>query len=485
MKIKTGMLVLAIFLQGCVSDFEKKYDSESQVQQNFKNATTQDESKAKPYIKYDSAFIGKKVTYSVEQQRVMGKHVKISSYEPATLAVIMDAVSAQTGISYRINSSALGGKGGAAASDSSWDVARSVKFDGTFEQFINYISSLYDVSPKLDNHNVLKINVYETYVIKLDFYGENNKTETTLDLAGNEATSSGGLTGKTETKFESSFWEDVEDMAKNYISSGNYNIFKDSSILMVNSRPSEYEALNKSLEKYKADNNRQFIVTYKIFTLDKNKVNQLSAGVNLKFNDGTSTMNITSSLLESLTGGMSAGWKNSNIDINGGLDALYKLTGDRSLQSGSFITRNNMAIPLNMTKSQNYVSGKTRTTDDNGEVNVDVETSSVVTGTSFIITPRVLSDGRIEVVSGFTKRYLEGIDVYDDVQLPNVSTTESFNSSIIMPGDLLMVAKYELKGETGGLEYQVLGVGDKTENESATVVMVVGVDYYRQPITSR
>lgn len=485
MKIKTGMLVLAIFLQGCVSDFEKKYDSESQVQQTFKNATTQDESKAKPYIKYDSAFIGKKVTYSVEQQRVMGKHVKISSYEPATLAVIMDAVSAQTGISYRINGSALGGKGGAAATDSSWDVARSVKFDGTFEQFINYISSLYDVSPKLDNHNVLKINVYETYVIKLDFYGENNKTETTLDLAGNEATSSGGLTGKTETKFESSFWEDVEDMAKNYISSGNYNIFKDSSILMVNSRPSEYEALNKSLEKYKADNNRQFIITYKIFTLDKNKVNQLSAGVNLKFNDGTSTMNITSSLLESLTGGMSAGWKNSNIDINGGLDALYKLTGDRSLQSGSFITRNNMAIPLNMTKSQNYVSGKTRTTDDNGEVNVDVETSSVVTGTSFIITPRVLSDGRIEVVSGFTKRYLEGIDVYDDVQLPNVSTTESFNSSIIMPGDLLMVAKYELKGETGGLEYQVLGVGDKTENESATVVMVVGVDYYRQPITSR
>ena len=102
MKIKTGLLILAIFLQGCVSDFEEKYDSENQIQKHFKDATTQDESKAKPYIKYDRAYIGKKVDYSVEQQRIMGKHVKISSYEPATLAVIMDAVSAQTGISYRI-----------------------------------------------------------------------------------------------------------------------------------------------------------------------------------------------------------------------------------------------------------------------------------------------------------------------------------------------------------------------------------------------
>ncbi len=71
------------------------------------------------------------------------------------------------------------------------------------------------------------------------------------------------------------------------------------------------------------------------------------------------------------------------------------------------------------------------------------------------------------------------------MQLPSVSTTESFNSSIIMPGDLLMVAKYDMKDENGGLQYQVLGVNDNSNDASATVVMVIGVDYYRQPITSR
>lgn len=484
MKLKTGVLLLAFLLQGCVSKFEEKYDVEKKVEQHSTDATKIDSAKTKPFTKYDSAFLGKKVQYSVEQQKVMGKHVKIASYEPTSLTTIMDAVSAQTGISFRINSSAIS-KSSKGAADDSWDKPHSVRFDGSFEEFMNYIASLYDVSVTLDKSNILKINVFETYVLRLDFYGENNTSETTLDLSGNEATSSGGLTGKTETKFESSFWDDVEGMAENYVTSGNYNIFKDSSILMVNSRPSEYEALSRALEKYKADNSRQFIVTYRIYILDKAKEKQLGGGLDFSFADPHNTINISSSLLQNLTGGISAGWKNSHIDINTGLDALYKLTGSESLQSGSFITRNNMSVPLNMTQSQFYVSSRTRTTDDNGEVNVDVETSEIVTGTSFIITPRVLSDGRIEVVSGFTKRFLNSIDEYDDVQLPNVSTTESFNSSIIKPGDLLVVGKFDVKSVKDGLQYQILGASDDTNEGTSTVLMVVGVDYYRQPITSR
>lgn len=484
MKLKTGVLLLAFLSQGCVSDFNKKYDIDKKMSEQTSDTTTTDSAKTKPYIKYNSAFLGKKVEYSVEQQKVMSKHVKIASYEPTPLSTIMEAVSAQTGISFRINASAIGGKK-SRADDDSWDTPRSVQFNGSFEDFMSYISSLYDVSTKLDENNVLKINVFDTYVMRLDFYGENNKSETTLDLSGNEATSSGGLTGKSETKFESSFWDDVKDMAENYVTSGNYTLFKDSSTLMINSRPSEYEALSRALDKYKADNSRQFIVTYRIYILDKVKEKQISGGLNLGFTDAHNTIGISSSLFNNLAGGISAGWKNSHVDINTGLDALYKLTGSESLQSGSFITRNNMAVPVNMTQSQYYVSSRTRTTDDNGEVNMDVETSEIITGTSFIITPRVLSDGRIEVVSGFTKRYLNSIDEYDDVQLPNVSTTESFNSSIIKPGDLLVVGKYEVKDGKDGLQYQVLGIDDGTKDGVSTVLMVVGVDYYRQPLTSR
>lgn len=94
--------MMALLLQGCASDFHRKYDAENAVKEDLPNTTPIEATKAKPYTKYNSAYLGQKVQYSVEQQRLMGKHVKISSYEPATLAVILDAVAAQTGVSYRI-----------------------------------------------------------------------------------------------------------------------------------------------------------------------------------------------------------------------------------------------------------------------------------------------------------------------------------------------------------------------------------------------
>ncbi|MBW7983612.1 type II and III secretion system protein [Enterobacillus tribolii] len=483
-KFSVGAVSLAFLLQGCSSSFENKYDANKAMQEDLKGGTRAEDAKVRPYIKYDTAFLGQKVEYSVERQNLLNKPVKIQSYEAADIETILASVAVQTGISYRIDSELKGKSGSGNATGSI--KPHSVNFTGSFEEFMRYISSLYDVSVSLDKSAVLKIKVYDNYAIKLDFYGGDNKTETTLDLSGNEATSGGGLTGKSETKFESSFWDDVDDMAGKYVSSGIYNIFKDASILMFTGRPSEYEALNNVLQKYKTDNNKQFVVTYKIFTLDNEKVKSAAAGLNISYNSNSTSAQITTQLMQSIGGGISAGWKSDTWDISGQLEALYNLTGNRVIQSGSFITRNNMPVPLNMTNSKYYVSSRTRSVNaESGNEDVSVVTSELVTGTSFIITPRVLSDGRIEVINGFTKRELVSIDTFDAVQLPAVNTTESFNSAIISPGSLLMVAKYDAKKQKDSRNFMLLGAGTETDEGSATVVMVVGVDYYRAPFVAR
>lgn len=477
-KFQLGMVTLVLLLQGCTSSFEKKYDLESALKTDVKNSKSVEDAKVRPYIKYDSAFLGQKVEYSVERHALLAKRVSVHSYEPADINTILASVAEQTGISYRVDNE-MKGKATPVAS-------HNVRFEGNFEEFMRYLSSLYDVGAELDKQGVLKVNVYGNYAIRLDFYGGDNKSETTLDLSGNEATSGGGLTGKSETKFESSFWDDVDSLAQKYVSSGVYNIFKDASMLVFTGRPSEFEALNNVLQKYKADNNKQFIVTYKIFTLDTEKVKNAAAGLNINYQSASSSAQITTDLMESISGGISAGWKNDSWDISGRLEALYTLTGSHVIQSGSFITRNNMPVPLNMTNSKYYVSSRTRTVNsDSGDEDISVETSELVTGTSFIVTPRVLSDGRIEVVNGFTKRELVSIDTFDSVQLPAVNTTESFNSSIITPGSLLMVAKYDALKEQDTQSYMLLGAENDTDKANATVVMVVGIDYYRAPFTAR
>lgn len=160
---------------------------------------------------------------------------------------------AQTGVSHRINLDIPGVKGADAGKVNV--EAHSINFTGTFEEFMRYVSALYDVKTYLDENNILKIDAFSVYAIKLDFYGENNKFEASLDLS-NDAVSSGGLAGKSETKFESSFWDDVENMAEKYVSSGMYSIFKDASIVTLTGRPSEYKVLSDVLKKYQDDNNR-------------------------------------------------------------------------------------------------------------------------------------------------------------------------------------------------------------------------------------
>lgn len=492
MKTKIGVYSLLFILQGCTT-IDQKYNPDTLTDSKDGKVTTTDDVKTRPYQKFDTAFLGKKVDYNAKTQELLAKKVNIQSYEQMDLNTLMNAVSEQTGISFRLNYAAPGT--GTAKVDATNDPSkdtRSVNFNGNFEKFMRYISALYDISATLDDNNVLKLDLYSSYIIKMDFYGEDTKSESSLDIAGNASTSSGGLKGKSETKFDSSYWDDVDDMAQKYISSGVYTIFKDASILTFSGRPSEYNALNDVLKKYQVDNNKQFVVTYKIYTLDKSKMKELGAGATMQYKNGGTTFNVDSNkILSNMEGGMSFGrnfyaGSGHTLNVSAQMNALYELTGNKVIQSGSFVTRNGTPIPLNMTQTQHYVSGRTKTTNDlTSTEDTSVETSELVTGTSFIITPRVQTDGRIEVTSGFTKRYLNEIQTFDSVQLPKTTTTEMYNTTMVSAGTMLMVGKYEAQESSDGHSYLMLGADATNSESNVTVVTVVGIDYYRAPTSAR
>ncbi|WP_336285836.1 type II and III secretion system protein [Citrobacter arsenatis] len=482
MKIKVLLLSCILILQGCAESFESKFSDEGFVQENALNEAS--DYKQKPYIKYNKAFLGKKTVYSEKQKNLLNKKVTINSYEPITLKTVLEVVSQQVGSSYKVDEKISSDKSEFALSESF-----SVNFDGTLAEFLRYVSALYDIEAELTDENIIRAAAYNTYAINLDFYGQDSKFETKMDLSGNQATSSGGLTGKSETKFESTFWTDVEDMVKKYVSSGVYNIFKDASVLTYSSRPSEHRALLKVLNEYQKLNSRQYIVSYMIFVLDKNKINSLKGGVNLSYKNGGTSIGINTTLLQTISGGVTVGrdfysGADPKLNIGAQLDATYQLTGSKILQKGTFVTRNNTPIPLNLTNSQYFISGRTTTMNDNF-ANTDVQTSQIITGTSFFLTPRALSDGRIEVASGFTKKVLNSIDVLDNVQLPNVSTSEMFNTSVVSPGSLVVVARYDSGQETDQRTAMLLGGGVDKENTDSTILMVVGIDNFKVPFVEQ
>ncbi|EKF9125212.1 type II and III secretion system protein [Vibrio cholerae] len=484
MKLKILAVMMGLALSGCTT-IDEKYNYEK-FANTLPEMIESDEVKDQPFVKLDSAYLGDRLSYNPINGEMLEKPVTFTSHQAVSVQTVLAVIAEQTGLAYRINT-AIPASVEEASVVKDWQRNHKIHFEGTLNDFLPYLTSLYNMHFELDENNVLVASVYHRYTIALDYYGENKKFETGMDISGNEATSGSGITGKSETSFESSFWDDVETIVEHYLTSGQYSLIKDSSLIAINARPSEFAEVNKILKKFKEDNQRQFVVTYKIFTLDKSKEQSLGGGINLSHQVPGTTVGITTGMLSSLGSGINFDRQfygdGKKLNMTGQLEALFKLTGSKLLQSGSFITRNNSPIPLNLTNSKYFVSGRTQTKNDNNTVtDSSVETSQIVTGTSFILTPRVLSDGKIEVLSGFTKKTLNSIDLFESVQLPNVTTTEMFNTSTVTPGSLLMVARYDSAEESERNGYEVLGATHADNSNNNTVVMVVGIDYYRVPL---
>lgn len=493
MNYKLSCLVAALLLQGCTTAFNQKYTDEDLLDAS-PGLQSLDAQKQQAFTKYSTAFLGKPIAYSAKQQHLLAQHVEFRSEVPVSLNMVLDTLSEQTKSSYQINDKIPGKTAQTAGTGMTDSLIRdsNVSFSGTFEEFMRYLSALYDVTVSLTDDNILQVNVYNTYALKLDYFGDDTSYDASFDLSGNEAIS-GGVKGKSETKFKTSFWTDVSSMAQKYISSGVFNVFKDVGVLTFSGRPSEYAVLSGILKDYKQANSKQFVITYKVFILDKRKLRNLDGELGLAFKKGGSSFSMNGGLVSTPSGDISLGrnfYADGRLGVAAKLDALYQLTGSKVLQSGTMVTRNNTPVPLNLTESQNYVSGITRTVSDRIDAySSSVTTSTITTGTSVILTPRVLSDGRVEVTSAYTKKNLNGVDVFppgatsnqNQVQLPKVSTTELFNTVDVTPGSLIIVGKYQTEVNKDGQGLKILGGNLNQEDSSSTVVMVIGVDYYNKP----
>ncbi|HAT1681641.1 TPA: type II and III secretion system protein [Klebsiella oxytoca] len=494
-KCKLSCIAALLLLQGCTSTFNHKYN-DADLLNSSPGLKSLEAQKQQAFTRYNTAFLGKPVVYNAKQQHLLAQHVEFRSEVPVSLNAVLETLSAQTKSSFRINDQVPGKTqqtadvGATGAEPLIRD--NSVNFSGTFEEFMRYLSALYDVTVSLTDDNILQVNVYNTYALKLDYFGKDNDYDASLDLSGNEAIS-GGVKGKSETQFKTTFWDDVTAMAQKYVSSGVYNVFKDVGVLTFSGRPSEYTELAGILKDYKQANSKQFVITYKVFILDKKKLRNLDGELGLAFKKGGSSFNLNSGLIGTPSGDIYFGrnfYADGRLGVAAKLDALYQLTGSKVLQSGTMVTRNNTPAPLNLTESQNYVSSITSTVSDQiGAYSSQVSTSTITTGTSVIVTPRVLSDGRVQVTSAFTKKNLNGIETFpqgatssdNQVQLPNVSTTEMFNTVDVTPGALIMVGKYQTDVKTDDQGLKILGGNLNRNDTTSTVVMVVGVDYYNKP----
>ncbi|ECC9940773.1 type II and III secretion system protein, partial [Salmonella enterica subsp. enterica] len=156
---KLSCLAVVLLLQGCTAEFNHKY-TDKDLLDSSPGLQSLDAQKQQAFMKYNTAFLGKPVAYSAKQQQLLAKHVEFHSEIPVSLDTVLNTLSEQTKSSYRVNDQ-VPGKATAQPDMASGPLIRdnSVNFSGTFEEFMRYLSALYDVTVSLTDDNILQVNV--------------------------------------------------------------------------------------------------------------------------------------------------------------------------------------------------------------------------------------------------------------------------------------------------------------------------------------
>ena len=160
--------------------------------------------------------------------------------------------------------------------------------------------------------------------------------------------------------------------------------------------------------------------------------------------------------------------------------------------SGTVTTMNNKPAPIQVVKTQNYISQITKTNSgDSDTYDVSVDTEEIETGFTMSVLPRILDHGRILMFFNLTLSDLLSLDTItvsgggeeekgdsESIQNP-VIETRGFTQEVAMKsGETLILAGYERvedsidKKGVGTPENMLLG-GSQSAEKSRTILVIM------------
>ena len=346
---------------------------------------------------------------------------------------------------------------------------------------------------------------------ELYFYKYITKTFTIYSLPTNPSlsVSVGGEGGSSSISQSSSvdgldMWANIESTINSMIASdSNLVIDKGNGTISLTATPTDIRRVAKYVNEQNARLSKQVAISVKVIQV--NIKNDDQYGLNLKaiFNargsiseiaGSTSTAAIEGQALSSLTMGISS----KRWSVDAAISALSTEGQANLVTSGTVTTMNNKPAPIQVVKTQNYVSQITKTNSgDSDNYDISVDTEEIETGFTMGVLPRVLDHGRVLMffnltlsdllaldkvnVGGEKKTDEEGKETEGDsefIQNP-VIETRGFTQEVAMKsGETLILAGYERVENTadkqgvGTPENNLLG-GSSAAKRDRTILVIM------------
>lgn len=398
-------------------------------------------------------------------------HIKTTHFSPVSIDILLSDLAKRMNVSFF-------DKG------SDGNIKRSIKFEGSVEDYIKYLMDAYDVFIDIDKNKIVKRSS-KTQIYKL-YNSRYLKNESQYAFGSQVAGGGGsGFSGSIAIGGTVDLWSEVRsylDSIADGSESFKYSIFQEFSQLSATGSKNELDSVREFVNSYNKLASTEVKISYKIVTIDQKTLQVLGADIQ----GGNSTVGINGTANNGFGGNdVSSVLFGYAIDkdhgIGGSLTAELLRSGAKIVSEGVAVSLNGKPVPVNAVNEVGYVSSITRVPGDDGnEAAQTVSTDTLETGMSFMIVPEVLTDGRINITMGYSRKRLNKIasfgDDADSVQLPDISRNENINNLIIEEGKEMVAAIFTEEQQNRGDFTGLVGKSMHDSESKNIVALIVRVD---------
>ncbi|EHU7514890.1 hypothetical protein KZL06_003262 [Salmonella enterica subsp. enterica serovar Teshie] len=360
-----------------------------------------------------------------------------------------------------------------------------VNYTGPLSSFLNQLASHFDISWRFTGGKIvvsnMEIRTFTITTLPMRFTGSNQ-----VSTSGG----SGGGSGQQSLSISMNmdFWSDLQKNLKIIIgSNGSFNTSTSTSSVTVKTTPSNMVQVENYITKINNELARQVTINVAVYSVEVTNTSNLALSLSGILKQGGRELGTLSSSafaaggLPTLTAYFNGDGSDNNEALLSALDKAGKVS---IVTSASVTTMSGQPTPLQVGGNRTYVS-EIGTTMNNVSTQSTVSTSSISSGFSMNILPRVLDNGQVLLQYGINISSLVGAhNGFDEVtaagttiQLPDVQQRSFVQSSLLQNGNTLVLAGYEQqRNETadsgvGDPNFKALG-GSRAGSHEKTLVVI-------------
>ena len=383
-----------------------------------------------------------------------------------------------------------------------------VSYKGPLSGLLDEVSNRFGIWWKYENKQIYFYKyITKTFVL----YTLPTKPTLSVNVGGSSTEGSAGSSSVSLTNTANiDLWTNVEASIKSMISDGaQLTMDQSNGTITLTGTPTDIRKVAKFVNEQNVRLSRQVAISVKVLQVSITDSDQYGLNLGAVFHGtraggGISGSHITdlgfaspgSGLGAEITENLSMAIVSGSWTLQGAIQALSEQGTTTLVTSGTVTTLNNKPAPIQVVRTQNYISEITKTNSgsDGSYYDLSTETEEIETGFTLDVLPRILEHGRLMLMFNMTLSdliELERVDLGGSgsgegseeisgqyIQNPIIETRGFTQEVALKSGETLILSGYERventanKSGVGSADNSLLG-GTATAEKTRSILVIM------------